>query len=430
MSNTKRTFVLGFAIFAAFFGAGNLILPPMLGLQAGESWNLVSLGFFCSAVFIPFLALIGHSRLQGTMIDFGKKVSPMFGLIFSICVYLISITLPIPRTAAVTHEMAIQPFFDSSSLLTSSIYFILVFIFAVNRGKVLDILGKYLTPVIGVILLAIIGIGIFLPNLALNQNLQEFPVIIGFLEGYQTYDAIGGLVTGGIIVVSVDALGAEMNLQEKKWMISRSGLIAMSGLLVIYVGLIFLGSKLGPQFGTDLSRPELLLSLTNHTLGNVGQLLLSVLVALACFTTAVGVIVGTADFFAGLFKHKKKAYTLTVALACLFGVMMGQFEVKYIIDMAVYVLMFIYPLSITLIILNVLPERLGSPLVFKWVVGTAFVFSIPDFLKFLIPVENLSLIYRYVPFSEHGLGWIVPSFLTFALVNLFCMMQKKSKEPI
>ncbi len=104
MNKTKETFIFGFAIFAAFFGAGNLILPPMLGFNSGPDWWLVALGFITSATIIPLLALFAHAKLQGTMLDFGNKVSPLFSLVFCICVYAIAIALPCPRTAAVTHE--------------------------------------------------------------------------------------------------------------------------------------------------------------------------------------------------------------------------------------------------------------------------------------------------------------------------------------
>ena len=134
MNKTKEAFVLGFAIFAGFFGAGNLILPPFLGFKSGSDWWLVALGFLGSTVFIPLLALLGHARLQGTMIDFGNKVSFKFSLIFSICVYIIATVLACPRTAAVTHEMAVQPYLNTGSLLTSSIYFSLVFIFFADRS--------------------------------------------------------------------------------------------------------------------------------------------------------------------------------------------------------------------------------------------------------------------------------------------------------
>ena len=115
MNKTKTIFIIGFAIFASYFGAGNLILPPQLGFNSGPDWWLVTLGFILSATVIPLLALFGHAKLQGTMMDFGKKVSPLFSLIYCLCVYIIAVTLPIPRTAAVTHEMAIEPFFDTSS---------------------------------------------------------------------------------------------------------------------------------------------------------------------------------------------------------------------------------------------------------------------------------------------------------------------------
>ena len=106
-----------------FFGAGDLILPPFLGKNAGDDWHWVSIGFFITAVFIPILGILAHARLQGTMYDFGKKVSPIFSTVYCIIVYAISISLPAPRPASVTHEIAISPYFETSSLLTSILYF-------------------------------------------------------------------------------------------------------------------------------------------------------------------------------------------------------------------------------------------------------------------------------------------------------------------
>ncbi|NNF86413.1 MAG: branched-chain amino acid ABC transporter substrate-binding protein, partial [Winogradskyella sp.] len=148
MTKTKQTFIFGFALFAGFFGAGNLILPPMLGFNAGDDWWLVALGFITTATLIPLISLFGHAKLQGNMLDFGKKVSPVFSLVYCLIIYLIIITLPCPRTAAVTHEMAIAPFFNVHPLTTSTIYFLLAFLFVMNRTKVLGILGKYLTPIL------------------------------------------------------------------------------------------------------------------------------------------------------------------------------------------------------------------------------------------------------------------------------------------
>ena len=418
MKNTKETFVFGFAIFAAFFGAGNLILPPLLGFNSGPDWWLVTLGFITSATIIPLLALFGHAKLQGTMLDFGNKVSPIFSLIFCLCVYTIAVALPCPRTAAVTHEMAISSFFGTSSLLTSTIYFALAFVFVMNRNNVLDIIGKYLTPIIVIILFAIILIGLFSTPAQINASNFDTPIISGLLEGYQTYDAIAGLLTGGILVISVINFKKEMSFKEKKSMIAKSGLIAMSGLFIIYAGLIAVGSMYNSQFPEDISRTELLSGLALKTLGNIGSIFLSILVSLACFTTAVGIIVGTADFFQGLFKKSRHAYLTTAIVCSIIGVLVGQMNVKYIIDVALPALMFIYPLTIVLILLNILPDRLASKTVFRAVVLVAFMFSIPDFLSFLIPPEQLVNIVNIIPLAEHNLGWVLPSLITFVVVNL------------
>ncbi|MBE9489895.1 MAG: branched-chain amino acid transport system II carrier protein [Bacteroidetes bacterium] len=417
MNKTKETFVFGFAIFAAFFGAGNLILPPFLGFNSGPDWWLVALGFVTSATIIPLLALFAHAKLQGTMLDFGNKVSPLFSLIFCISVYVIAIALPCPRTAAVTHEIAIQPFFGTSSLLTSSIYFGLAFVFVMNRSNVLQILGKYLTPFIVLILLAIIVVGIFSPVGEMNPSTFEAPIVSGLLEGYQTYDALAGLLTGGVVVISINNLKGNISFEDKKSILAKSGFIAMSGLFLIYAGLIVVGALFNSQFGNDISRTELLTGLSIKTLGNIGTTFLSVLVALACFSTAVAIIVGTADFFKGLFKESQKVYIITAIISCIIGILIGQMDVTYIINVALPVLMFIYPLTIVLILLNVIPEKYASKRVFRIVVLVTFMFSIPDFLGFLIPAENLEGVKAIIPLAQHNLGWVLPAFLAFVLVN-------------
>jgi LIVCS family branched-chain amino acid:cation transporter len=418
MNNKKTILIIGFAIFASFFGAGNLILPPQLGFNSGPDWWLVALGFITSAAVIPLLALFGHAKLQGTMLDFGNKVSPLFSLIYCLCVYIIAIALPIPRTAAVTHEMAIAPFLDTSSLLTSSLYFGIAFIFIMKRDSILSILGKFLTPLIVLILLAIIIIGLFTAPVNMNPSVLESPALIaGLLEGYQTYDALGGILIGGVVIISLNLEGG-VSFKDKKAIIAKSGLVAASGLFIIYAGMIALGALHNTEFEASISRPELLAGLSIKTLGNIGNLFLSVLISLACFTTAVSVIVGTADFFKGLFKESQLAYIITAIVACLIGVLVGQFDVHYIIIVAVPALMFIYPLTIVLILLNVIPEKYATKTVFRAVVLVTFIFSIPDFLGFLIEAEWLTSIKEFIPLATQNSGWALPALVTFGIVNL------------
>ncbi|WP_456437474.1 branched-chain amino acid transport system II carrier protein [Psychroserpens sp.] len=418
MNKTKETFVFGFALFAGFFGAGNLILPPMLGYTSGHNWWLVAIGFIISATLIPLLSIFAHAKLQGTLFDFGKKVSPLFNQIFCFSILLITIALPCPRTAAVTHEIAIQPFFGTSALLTSIIYFVLVYIFVVNRNKVLSLIGKYLTPIIVIIVLLIIGIGIMSPPMLMNVSEVKSPIVSGLLEGYQTYDAMAGMIMGGVVIVSINNSNLNLSFEDKRKIITKSGLIAMIGLFLIYAGLIAIGAFYSSQFEPSISRTDLLSGLAIRTLGRFGSAFLSVLVALACFTTAVAIIVSVADFFKAYFNQSQKAYLITAIVCCLVGIAVGQMEVKYIIDIALPALMFIYPLCIVLILLNVIPEKHASKLVFRSVVFVTFLFSIPDFLGFLLPEDNLKWIKDIIPLANEGLGWVLPALVTFSAISL------------
>ena len=424
MNKTKEIWIAGFALFSLFFGAGNLLLPPLLGYNAGNNWVWVTIGFMITAVVIPIIGILAHAKLQGTLYDFGKKVSPTFSFIYCIIVYLISIAIPSPRTASATHEIAVHPFFGTSPLLTSCIYFSLVLIFVLNRSKILNLLGKYLTPFIVLILVLVIGIGLFSSDMVMNPSKFTTPIVDGLLEGYQTFDAIGAVVVGGVVIISLNLKGYA-SFSDKKDLIKNAGLIAGSGLFLIYAGLIAVGAFYGSEvfvdgaLSNDMQRANLLQGISISTLGNIGNALLSVLIALACFTTAVGIITGTADYFKGLFKDSQRAYITTAVIGCLVGILVGQMDFHSIIVIALPVLMFIYPITIVLILLNVMPEKMASPTVFRAVVGVTFIFSIPDFLKFIINPESLTGIQSYIPLSEFSLGWVLPALLIFIIVNVF-----------
>jgi LIVCS family branched-chain amino acid:cation transporter len=418
MNKTKVIIVIGFALFSLFFGAGDLILPPFLGFHSGSSWGFVAFGFFLTAVLIPVLGLLAHSKLQGTMFDFAKKVSPKFSFIYCIIVYIICVLLPSPRTASVTHEMAIAPYFNSSPLLTSLIYFGLVFLFVINRSKVIDLIGKFLTPLIILILLIIIFLGVFSSPESINPSTFKSPLVIGLLEGYQTYGAIGSIVVGGVVIISINLKG-ESTKEEKKEIIRKSAFVAGTGLFMMYTGLIIIGAYYNTLFDANITRTSLLSGLSIKTLGNLGTSFLSVLVALACFTTAVGIVTGVSDYFKGLFKESQLVYTITAIISCVFGVLVGSYEVGFIIEIAIPALMFIYPITIILILLNVLPDQYGSKLVFRSVVLVTFLFSIPDFLSFLVSADQLQGVIDVIPFAQYNLGWVLPALTVFLAINLF-----------
>ncbi|MCB0457846.1 MAG: branched-chain amino acid transport system II carrier protein [Flavobacteriaceae bacterium] len=423
MQHSKQVFITAFALFSLFFGAGNLILPPFLGYNSGQDWGWVFVGFILSAVCIPILAIYGHARLQGSLLDFGKKVSPKFALLFGVLIYIVSIGLPAPRTASVTHEMAVAPYFSISSLWTSTLYFLLVLVFSLNRSKILDIIGKFLTPLILGILLLIIAIGLSSDSDIVKTTIFENTFSAGILEGYQTFDAIGGVVVGGVIVISL-SFQSQLSFAEKKGIITKAGIVAGIALILIYLGLIALGAHYS-ALEEVTERARFLTILSTQSLSNMGTAFLAVLVSLACFTTAVGIVTGTADFVKGIANNSQKAFKITVIVGCIIGVLMGQLPVSSIISIAFPALLFLYPITIVLIVLNVLPEKWSSKFVFRGVVLVTFLFSIPDFLTAISSEINLDVIKNTIPFANQNMGWVLPAVVTFILLNFF---QKKNNS--
>ena len=423
MNKTKDLLITSFALFSLFFGAGNLLLPPLLGYNAGQNWFWVTLGFVITAVVIPIIGIYAHAKLQGTLYDFGKKVSPIFSFIYCVLIYFIAVAIPSPRTAAATHEIAIHPNFGTSPLLTSSVYFILVLVFALNRSKILNIIGKYLTPFIVIMLLLVIGIGLYSAQMVTNPTQMDTPIVAGILEGYQTFDAIAAVVVGAVIIISIN-IKTDATFEAKKDLIKKSGLIAGFGLFIIYAGLIAVGASYGTEIdinsslNNDMQRANLLTGISVKALGDFGYAVLSVLIALACFTTAVGIVTGTADYFKGLINNSQTVYVVTAIIASVFGVVVGQLDFNTIIVIALPILLFIYPITIVLIILNAIPNKYATALVFRVVVLLTFVFSIPDVVGVISPSKNLSNVVSLIPFAQYSLGWVLPALLGFIFTNL------------
>ncbi len=208
-------------------------------------------------------------------------------------------------------------------------------------------------------------------------------------------------------------------------MIRKSGFIAGLGLLIIYAGLISVGSFFGADIeidntlSGDMQRANLLRGISLASLGAFGNKVLSILIALACFTTAVGIVTGTADYFKGIFKDSQRAYVITGILACTVGVLVGQLDFHSIIVIAIPALMIIYPITIVLILLNVMPEKFASHKVFKAVVIATILFSIPDFLGSIgSPLSPEGGILDWIPFSTYSMGWVLPAVFVFVFSNL------------
>ena len=292
----------------------------------------------------------------------------------------------------------------------------LVLVFVLNRSKILGLIGKFLTPAILLLLFTLIVTTIFSYDFTFNIATSTGNFSHGILEGYQTFDAIGAVVVGAVIIISVNQRFTTFNFSQKQDLITKGGIIAGLGLFLVYGGLILTGALLQKEFGTDINRTALLHGITKHTLGNIATLFLSVLVSLACFTTAVGIITGAADFVKFLCKQSQCSLCAHSIIRCVIGVLIGQFNVGFIIAIAVPALLFIYPITIILIVLNVVPEKYTPPKVFRWVVAVTILFSIPDFLSSLNLLDSEASFTKYIPLQAYQMGWVLPALLTFFLV--------------
>ncbi|WGU68476.1 branched-chain amino acid transport system II carrier protein [Capnocytophaga canimorsus] len=356
MNQTRIVFSVAFAAFSMIFGAGNLILPPFLGLQAGEDWFLMACGFSLSSVLLAVLGMLVHARLQGTVMDFWGKTPTKIGLIYCLIIYALCVILPAPRTASVTYEMAIAPFADIPSVVFSFIYFALTLLVVFNRTKIIEIIGEYLTPIIIGIIFLVFAIAFWGRHDALLPTAVEAPWMVGLLEGYQTFDAIAGIVVGGVLVVSLDLKGS-FSYASKRKIIVYAAIISGFFLFLIYTGLTYMGALFGNDFPQNTSRTDLVSGIGQVTLGKFGNAFLVTLVGIACFTTAVGIIAGAADFIKKICNHSALAYRITAIVGCSFGVIVGQLDLNTILNITLPFLLFIYPVTILLILLNVMPQN-------------------------------------------------------------------------
>ncbi|MDO5609020.1 MAG: branched-chain amino acid transport system II carrier protein [Capnocytophaga sp.] len=417
MNKIRLTLASAFMGFSMIFGAGNLILPPYLGLQAGVDWWQVALGFSISSVLVSALGILAHARLQGTIMDFSSTLSSKFGLVYCVIIYAICLILPSPRTASVSYEMAIGPYFDISPLVFSFVYFALTLLVVFNRAKIIEIIGEYLTPIILVIISAMVFITLFSEYAPVLPSRIDRPLFDGLLEGYQTFDAIAGIVVGGVLVVSLDLKGG-MTYKEKRTMITWAAVICALSLFLIYAGLTYVGAAYGTGFPPSITRTELMSGLGYATLGKFGNMILVTLVSLACFTTAVGIVAGAADFIKKITGGSRWAYRITAVLGCVFGVLVGQLEFQHILNITVPFLLFTYPVTIMLILLNNTPRYMVNRTIFAGVMAISLFFGVIDAIRALgITVFDAYL--KYLPLFDYSLAWLLPSLFVWLFLLFF-----------
>lgn len=436
---------VGSMLFGLFFGAGNLIFPVHMGQEAGASIFLANLGFLITGIGLPFLGVIaiGVSKSNGVF-DLAARVNRRYAIGFTVLLYLtIGPFFALPRLATTSFEIGLAPFIPESQAklilaLFSALFFFIAWAFSRKPSKLLDYVGKFLNPLF-LFLLAILIFFAFVAPLGsvsvapVASSYATDPFFKGFTEGYNTLDALASLAFGGIIVSTIRGMGVEKPNDIAKDTV-KSGAISIILMGIIYTLLSYMGTMSLGKFPMSDNGGIALAQIANHYLGNLGSILLAFIVILACLKTAIGLITAFSETFSELFP--KGSYTFYIAIASILPCLFANIGLTNIIQFSVPVLMFIYPLAMTLMLLVII-----SPLfhhrkeVYRMTTYVTLfaalldaLNSAPAFIKSNeLVVFILNAATKYLPLFSIGMGWVVPAALGFLLGLIWIRIKK---EPI
>lgn len=423
--STKDIFVFGFALFAMFFGAGNLIFPPYLGIIAGPKWFTAFAGFTFSDAGLALLAVIAISLCHGKIMELFGRIGKIPALILSfVDIMCVGPLIIIPRTGATTYEMGITPLLGNNVpiVVVVVIFFALTFLLTVRPSKVIDIVGQILTPFLIIALSVIIIKGIINP---LGQPISQ-PMIDGIFkrgisDGYQTMDCFVSIAVGSVLMLTLMNKGYTEPKDQVKVLI-KAGLIACIGLGLIYGGLTYLGSTVSSKYGVDVQQSKVIVNITQALLGNVGKSILAVAVSLACLTTSIGLTSATAEYLTMISKEKI-SYSKFVLFICVFAGIAATMGVSGLVKFANPILSVVYPPSIVLIVLAFVKDKIHSNLVYKLSTGITFIISLLTVISEKIP--SLSFI-NSLPGSDLGFNWVIPAIIA-GIIGLL-ISKNKSEE--
>lgn len=407
-------FVIGFALFSMFFGAGNVIFPPFLGAGSGSQWGLGFACYYAADIGLALVAMFSIFRRGSS-----EKILEPIGRIPAtalMCAIMLCIgpMLAIPRTAATTFEMAVTPLFGNvNSWLFAVIFFAVVLICAVREKSVVDIVGKILTPLLLIGLLILIVKGVADPLGTTDAAAQiENVAAEGIKAGYQTMDVLATMLFGVIILKSAESKGYTGH-EEKRSIAICSSLVAGIILLVVYGGLTYLGATVSSAYDMSMGRIPLVLALVNGLLGHTGTVIFAIVVALACLTTAVGLVSACAEYFSELSKGRLP-YKLLVAVVCGFSAVVSNVGLDQLIGIAAPVLDIVYPPTLVLVLMSFIPNI--SKLSIRFATAAALVISTLGAIAVYGHVGAMGDVLAYLPMSSLGFGWVIPA-VVFALIG-------------
>ena len=430
----KDYFVISSLLFGLFFGAGNLIFPLHLGQLAGHNWGPAVLGFLVTGVLLPLLSVLAISitRSQGVY-DIGKPLGPAFALVFMVLIHAtIGPFFGTPRTATVSFAVGLAPLLPAKSaklalFIFSACFFLVAYLFSRKENKIVSNVGKLLNPVFLILLTLVFFVAFLHPlgSLATATPTKEYlgntSFINGFLEGYNTMDALAGLAFGVTVVTAVRSMG--VNREAKiATVTAKAGVLGMGAVALIYLLLTLLGVQSLGKFKLSADGGVAFSQIVNQYAGVAGQAILATLITVTCLTTAIGLVAAFAQDF---HKHfPKVSYHTWLVLSCASSFFFANFGLETILAWSLPFLMFLYPLSMVLILLSVFsPLFKRDSAVYFFVVLFTVVPAFFDMVATFPAVISQSSFgkavfnfqHHYLPLANYSLSWLVPALVGLLL---------------
>ena len=424
--STRAYLAIGMMLFALFFGAGNLIFPAALGQHAGDNVGWALLGFVLTGVGLPLLGVVamGYSSCKDVE-ELASRVHPIYGLLYTISLYLsIGPMFATPRTGTVAYEIAIKPFADGLHMNMEPIFLALFFgislWLSISPQKLVNRIGNILTPALLLVILLLIVKSFLTPlgGYAVPQPAYgDAPtaVLQGFLDGYNTMDALASVVFAILVIDFVRLSGATSRAVITKT-VMEVGAIAVGLLGIVYVFIANIGATSVERFGLFETGAPVLSVSANYLFGEFGQIILAIIVLLACLSTSIGLITSCGTYF-----HKltpKISYKLYVVIFSVAAFGLSMFGLKTIISAAIPVLMLLYPLTIVIILLALLHNVFGGRrCVYVWTVAFTMISALMTGLETagIAPTALEQLFAQYIPFQSAGMGWVSFAVLGFVV---------------
>lgn len=422
----KDSLFTGLALFALFFGAGNLVFPPSVGILSGDEWVSGALGLVISGVLLPVTGIWAINNAGGNAKKLAYHVHPNCYTIFCIIGWILgSMGSTLPRACAVTAEVGIEPLFPGiPTWVISFAFFATTFFLAKDSSSVVDKVGKYLTPALLIVLAIVLVKGIISPIGEPQPAVVDNCLTNAMYQGYVIGDLSIAIMSGNVFVYAIKSKG--YNRSDEKKALFMVGVFCFIVMSIIYIALIYVGATASAIFPSDIQQAPLLVGIVERILGNTGKVFMAVIVSLACLTTAVTIASAVASFFSELFKNKI-TYTQILAFVCIVCPFISLVGLTNLIAILMPIMMIFMAPIIVITFLGLVDPWIPNDGIYKFACAAALVFGAFDMLNMLIPSNPIvATVVGFIPLGSAGFCWLIPSIIA-ALVGYLVYKNKPRK---